>query len=70
MAQATVDKDWEAEDDARTLSRSSEIRNDTKRYERAMKCLKKQHQAAMDAVSLEQRVKKGLKGAFSKKEMY
>lgn len=59
-------KDWEAESDAGTLSRSQEIRNDEKRHKAALAYLKKQSTASAEAVSLETKVKKGLAAAFPK----
>jgi hypothetical protein len=55
------DTEWEAEEDARVLSRSQEVRNDAKRYKRAMTLLQKQAATASKAVTLEQKVKQGLK---------
>jgi hypothetical protein len=60
----TIDKDYQAEDDARTLTRSQEIRMDGKRHTAAVGHLKKQHKAVMSAVEMEAKVKKGLKAAF------
>ena len=45
-----TNKQYEREDDARTLLRAEEIRNDKKRLRNATEELKKQQQAAMDAL--------------------
>ena len=41
---------WEAEDNARTLMRAEEIRNDRKKLVRALKELKKQRKALDEAL--------------------
>ena len=52
-------KKWEAESDARALIEAEEIKNDSKRYERAKKELKRQAKAAADA-AIENKVGKKL----------
>jgi hypothetical protein len=59
-----IGKNYQAEDDARTLIRSQEVRMDNKRHSMALGHLKKQHEAAMSAVEMEAKAKKGLKAAF------
>jgi hypothetical protein len=63
-----TDAEYQAEEDGRTLMRAQEIRNDPKRHKAAMACLKKDAAAASEAVSLESKVKDGLKAAFPKKK--
>jgi len=67
-AQSTVDKNYQAEDDARTLTRAQEVRGDSKRHTCAMECLKKQNYAAKCALDMEAKVKKGLAAAFPKEK--
>ena len=71
-AAPSVDKEYQAENDGRTLLEAQEIRNDPKRHDCALTCLKDKHTAAMDAVAMEEKVKKGLKAAFpaDKKEKH
>lgn len=64
--------DYQAREDARTLTRASEIQNDTKRHKKAVKHLGTQAQAASDAHSnarsqLEQKTKGRLKKVFAPK---
>jgi hypothetical protein len=72
QASPTVDKDYQAENDGRTLMEAQEIRNDSARHKKALACLKEKEAAACDAVAMEEKVKKGLKAAFpaDKKESY
>ena len=58
------DNEWEAEDDARTLMRASEIEKDETRKKRASAVLAKQVVAAQEAanrISLEKKVDSKLK---------
>ena len=67
-APASVDPKWQAEDDARSLTRAQEVRCDCKRHKAACNHLKKQAKDAKGALSLEQKVAKGLKEVFSDSE--
>ena len=63
---AKQEEDFQAEDDARTLMRAEEIRNDPKRLKKAKGKLEKQRKEAEDAEKrnrLEQKVAKKLKDA-------
>jgi hypothetical protein len=41
----SIDNDWQAEEDLRTLARASQIKADSKRYKAAMKLAKEQIEA-------------------------
>ena len=58
------DKQWEVEQDARTLREAEEIKADSKRFKKAANELKKQSAAAQKAVA-NVNATKGLKKAFS-----
>lgn len=58
------DAEWQAEEDARTLTRSQEVRDDAKRYKKACAKLTEQAESAKAAVDLETKVKAGLNKAF------
>jgi hypothetical protein len=60
----SMDKDYQADDDARTLTRAEEVRQDGKRHTAACKKLKEQARVA----EMEAKVKKGLASAFPKGE--
>lgn len=63
---AKQEEDFQAEDDARTLMRAEEIRNDANRLKKAKKKLDKQRKEAEEAEKrnkLEQKVAKKLKDA-------
>lgn len=51
MVTPKSEKQWEAEDAARTLVRAEEIKKDTKLRARALRELRKQKQATSDALA-------------------
>lgn len=59
---------YEAEDDARTLTRAQEVRGNAKRHAAACKCLKKNCKDTKGALSMEQKAADGLKEVFGKSE--
>lgn len=58
-----VDKDYEGEDDARSLMRAHEVMSDSKRHGKAKKHLDKMHEDKRKE-SLHAKAAKGLKAAF------
>jgi hypothetical protein len=68
-AEANVDKQFRAEEDARHLEAAAQIRGDESRHQAAMRHLKKKACGMQDAVDLEEKVKKGLAEAFPKGEV-
>jgi len=60
---SSMDRDWEAEDDARAMIRMAEIAADPKRRSRAEKALKEQEKKAKGAL-LHVKVARGLKKVF------
>jgi hypothetical protein len=63
-----MDDKYQAEDDARTLTRAQEVRQDAKRHKRAMEHLNKQATTNKQAADLEKKVSKALKTAFTEEE--
>lgn len=59
---ASMDKDWQADSDARTLTDAEKVRGDNKRHTAACKKLKEQARVA----EMEAKIKKGLAAAFPK----
>jgi hypothetical protein len=59
----SMDRDWEAEEDARAMTRMAEITGDSKRRSRAEKALKEQERKAKDAL-LHVKAARGLKKVF------
>jgi hypothetical protein len=64
------DAEHQAKMDARTLMDAQEIRDDKKRYEAAMACMKDKAKQADTAHKLETKVKAGLAGVFHNSEGY
>lgn len=58
----SMDKDYQAESDARTLTEAEKVRGDGKRHTAACKKLKEQARVA----EMEAKIKKGLAAAFPK----
>jgi hypothetical protein len=65
-ATANVPDDFQAEDDARHLTLAQEIRMNEKRHQAALKHMKQKSGSVQAAVDMEEKVKKGLAGAFPK----
>ena len=52
MSKKSLENDWEAEEDVRTLQRAREITKDTKRFDKAKKRAKEMLEASQEAVNL------------------
>ena len=52
MSKKSLENDWEADEDVRTLQRAREITKDTKRFDKAKKKAKEMLKASQEAVNL------------------